>query len=366
MKKHNIKIVEKGTIETNSSSSHSLTLGNDNFIKPGDKEWDVNIKDRILYIPTCENFGWECFKFNSLQRKLQYLSGMFFYEENITLSCQKEMKKLKSLLCKVFDIDDVVFEWVERYRTEEFKEDIKEEKFNPAYTSFCPVLVDHESRDLKYEIIESEETLKSFLFSRNSWVFGGNDGSDMPEGFYKEEKQNISNTTASIDFPGIGRIDFRIFYPGDISKYITKSLSFVGSFKDYGDDNLLKCLVYDIEKEIIYPMNSIEEDTVDKIDQSKYMEFKAIISYKGDYYCLFVQCCDDFKCITDSLSNNWGKAVQSLLATSERVIPITIKTKFKDISDRFIKVIDSGLVKENIDYKLFKIIIKSDEFDYIQ
>lgn len=360
-----IKVVEKGIIETNSSSSHSLTLSRENFIKPGDKEWDVNIKDRILYIPSCDSFGWEYFKFNSCQRKLQYLSGLFFYEGDISLSAQKNIKKLKALLCKVFDIDDVIFEWVEDYKKDGFKEDMEgRTEFDPAYTDFNPPTVDHESRDLIEEIIESEETLRSFLFSRDSWVFGGSDSAGEPYGFYKEEKQKTTNTTASIEFPGFGRVDFRVYYPGNISKYITNELNYIKGLGENGDGNLLKYLVYDIDKKVVYLMNNIEELDIKKIDQSKYMDYKAIISYKGDYYCIFTQAMEEFMALSSENITNWEKAVRSLYQPNERV-EIPYKSTFKSVSDKFVRVIDSGLVKEDVDYKLFKIELKQDELDHI-
>lgn len=356
--KNKIKRVVKGIIETNSSSSHSLTLGVDNFIKPGDKDWDIDIKDRVLYIPTCENFGWEYFKFNSLQKKLQYLSALFFFEGDISISAQKNIKKLKSLLCKVFDIDDVIFEWVEEYKNHDLINDIKC-KLDPYCTNFSPVLVDHESRDLKDEIIESENTLKSFLFSRNSWVFGGSDSSDAPYGFYKEEKENYLNSTASIDFPGLGRIDFRIHYPGDISKYIN-SINNIPVVYYYGI-NILNYFIYDKEQKIVYLINSIKEKKIGDINFDKYMEYRGIISYKGDYYCLYVQSYDDDKFLVNSNEvTRWEKAVHSLFQQQEK-IKTFIKSKFKEISDKFVKVLDSGLVKEDIDYKMFKIEIKQDE-----
>ena len=359
-----IKRVIKGIIETNSSSSHSLILGIDNFIKPGDKDWDINIKNRILYIPTCESFGWEYFKFNSIQRKLQYLSALFFYEGDISISAQKDIKKLKSLLCKVFDIDDVIFEWVEEYKKNDLINDMRMPEFNPCYTDFSPVLVDHESRDLKDEILESENTLKSFLFSRNSWVFGDSDSSDAPYGFYKEEKENCLNSTASIDFPGLGRIDFRIYYPGDISKYISNDLN-NSLFKNYYHNNIhiLNYFIYDKKQKIVRLLSSIKEEDIDKIDLDNYLEYKAIISYKGDYYCIYVQSTNgDIFYNTPVKQTNWEKAVNSLFQPFERVS--TFKTTFKEISNKFVEVLDSGLVKEGVDYKLFKINIKQDEYEY--
>jgi len=359
MIKNKIKIVKKGIIETNSSSSHSLTLGKNNFIKPGDKEWDINIKDRILYIPTCKDFGWEYFKFNSCQQKLQYLSGLFFYDGDISISAQKEMRKLKSLLCKVFDIDDVIFEWVEDYKKNNLKEEMDMENFNPMYADFCPICVDHESRDLKDEIIETEDTLKSFLFSRDSWVFGGNDSSDVPNGFFKEEKQSILNATASIDFPGLGRIDFRIYYPQNITKYISKSLNFI--YSSFQQNNILNYFLYDIRKKVVYPIYYFtEKEDINTLDSNNYMNYREIISYKGDYYCLFTQLSNDDDILYNK-ETNWLKAVKLM----DIHIFKSINTTFKETSNKLVSVIESGLVKKDIDYKLFKIKIKHDDLEYI-
>jgi hypothetical protein len=359
-----LKIVKKDIIETNSSSSHSLTLGKNNFIHPGDNEWDIEIKDRILYIPTCEEFGWDFFKFNSLQRKLQYLSGLFFYDGDISVSAQKYMKKLKALLCKVFDIDDVIFEWVETYKNENLLSDLHEDEFDPEYSNFSPVTVDHESRDLKDEIIESEDTLRSYLFSKDSWVFGGSDSSDAPLGFYKEEQRNVFNATASIDFPGLGRLDFRIYYPGNIKKYILNDIKCYVDFLKYESHNFLEFIIYNKEKKIASLVNEeIKYDNFSKVDLTNYMEFTSIISYKGDYYCLYTQTQNGDLLYNIKSTTNWSKVFKEIVSDNSK--SNTLFEIFRDNSNEYGMVLDSGLVKEEEDFKLFKIEIKHDDFIYI-
>lgn len=279
--KNRIKIVEKGIIETNSSSSHSLIIGNDNFIKEGDEEWDIDIRNRILYIPNCLSFDLSFFKFNSCQRKLQYLSSLYFSDGNISVSFQKRIKKLKRMLCNIFKVDDVVFECIENYLKNELREELKDPEFDPYFCNFSPPTVDHESRCLVDEIVESEKTLSSYLFSRNSWVFGGSDNSSAPLGFLREKSTIVTNGTASIDFPGFGIVDFRIYYPGDLWDYITGEFKYF-SVSQPGYLSTLDFLVYDNRNKVVIPVNYIEESY-----KRRYLSFYDIVAIKGNYYCMY-------------------------------------------------------------------------------
>ena len=208
----NIRVVrrEGGLIETNSSSSHAVSICMDakTNLKPGDPEFDLDIRDGILYVPCRgQDFGWEWEKSNSCLTKLQYVCAFFFnqYQE---LRFQKSQKKLEKMLKDILGVKEVKFEWVEDY--------VQKYKINgdPGYLN-CPS-IDHQSySDMREEILESPDTLRNFLLNPRSWWYGGNDNSDAHPGFYSETKIETPENPEAIvtaDFGGdFGIIDFPLF-----------------------------------------------------------------------------------------------------------------------------------------------------------
>ena len=208
-KSKNIRVVrrEGGLIETNSSSSHAVSICMDarTNLKPGDPEFDLDIRDGVLYIPCRgQDFGWEWEKSNSCLTKLQYVCA-FFFEQYQELRFQKSQKKLEKILKDIFGVKEVKFEWVEEY-AQKYKNGE-----DPDYLR-CPS-IDHQSySDMKAEILENSDTLRNFLLNPGSWWYGGNDNSDPDPGFYSETKIEIPDSPEAIvtaDFGGtLGIIDF--------------------------------------------------------------------------------------------------------------------------------------------------------------
>jgi len=209
MKNECIKIVRRiGMPETNSSSSHSVSISMEptNLVSPGDKDWDIEItEDGILKIPGGKDFGWDYFKTNSILVKLQYLCGIYC-DDIISDRGKKKIVRLKKILKRIFGVRDVEFLWITK-----FSEDLKTvENQEDAYYN-CPT-IDHNSHDIFEEITENERVIRAFLLSRDSWLYGGNDNSDSPEGFYGEKiAENRVTAIASIELGGkIGRVDWEI------------------------------------------------------------------------------------------------------------------------------------------------------------
>lgn len=223
MKNDKIKLVERagGLVETNSSSSHALSIcsAQDTVAKPGDPEFDLDIRDNVLYVPERpDTFGWEYEKSNSCQTKLQYVCGLVFNNWR-ELHVQKAPKRLEVLLKKYLGVDRVVFEWEEKYKKHYKAGKTDEEREEEVYLS-CPE-IDHQSRsESMEEILESNTTILNFIFNKNSWYFGGNDNSDSPDGYYREmsidgslfgDEEEMINATVSLVFGGsLGKVDFRV------------------------------------------------------------------------------------------------------------------------------------------------------------
>lgn len=217
MKNRNIKIVMRapGLVETNSSSSHSVSICMDEKtnLKIGDPGFDLDIRDGILYIPTRdEEFGWDYEKSNSCQTKLQYVCA-FFFNSYEPLYLQKRQKKLENILKRILGVKGVVFQWVEDYISD-YKLMSKAYKTVPADDiGLCSPCINHNSySDMREQILESEDTIKNFILNPKSWWYGGNDNSDPPDGFYEEsivEDVDQPEAIITIDFGGdLGEIDF--------------------------------------------------------------------------------------------------------------------------------------------------------------
>lgn len=139
-------LVRKGVFETNSSSSHSISIADDtkqfvmDTIYP-DQFGVVNIHG--------DEFGWEWFKHNDAQTKAGYAAQQFAY-------IQSSLDILAEVIKEQTGADDVKFYLEHGY-------------------------IDHES----YGIVPSDkESLKNFIFNKNSWLFGGNDNSTPDPTFY--------------------------------------------------------------------------------------------------------------------------------------------------------------------------------------
>ena len=269
--KNKIKIVRRiGLPETNSSSSHavSISMSDSNLIKPGDPEWDIEIINGVLKIPKrSEDFGWGYFKTNTLLTKLHYLCGIYC-SDIVEFNGKKSISKFKKLLMKLFEVKDVEFEWITEY-TQRLKEAEDPEDVYYDYPE-----IDHNSHDIFEEITENEDVIKHYLFSRDSWLYGGNDNSDSPEGFYNETAKKDTRTKAIVSaFFGepIGRVDWTIS-----SFPIHGRHSVIHDITMYDSFGIVNSLLYDSEeKKFAIFTEDIVSDFL-KDPNSRYLTFSHI------------------------------------------------------------------------------------------
>jgi len=251
MTKNKIKIVERagGLVETNSSSSHALSICSEpeNYAKPGDPEFDLDIRDNILYVPERDDFGWEYEKSNSCQTKLQYVCAIVF-ESYKPLHSQKEPTRLKRLLKKYLGVKDIVFEWEKTY--------LENYKYKDADHYLGSPSIDHQSySEAREEILESNKTILDFIFNKKSWYFGGNDNSDNPRGYYIEMSKSgellgysdrEENSTVSIFFSGdLGRVDFRVNMFSPDNRETKNSVGIATMIRNTNSRFLFDTIVYD-------------------------------------------------------------------------------------------------------------------------
>lgn len=188
--------------ETNSSSSHSLVIGYGNHLKSKEdvlRELESHIDDSgILKISSAE-FGWDSGKFNTTYEKLQYLMAIScsYY------GCGTDDEKNFSDKVKVQKLLGIVERIVKRYTG------LREVKFDTFLSG-----VDHQSVYLYREIMESNTSIRQFLFSDQSWVFLGNDNSGPELGEHEMSNEEYQYGLLTVHIPGsIGNIEFPIMEP---------------------------------------------------------------------------------------------------------------------------------------------------------
>ena len=279
-KMNRIKVRKRCMPETNSSSSHAVSISmGSNFVKPGDSDWDITIEDGILKIPGGVSFGWEYFRSNSVLTKLQYLCGIYCWDVE-SGNGLKRIKKKKKILKEIFGVKKVEFAWL----TEYFKE-IREEGKKPEDVYYAYPEIDHNSHDIFEDIIESKETIKHFLLSRDSWLFGGNDNSEMPEGFYNiPTKDTEPKVIASIELGGdYGRVDWEVIDFPIRTRQIMRTLT------TYDDFDILGSICYNIETSKFEETNIPDGNAFKEYLETRLSVNNNLPLYKksGKYYIIF-------------------------------------------------------------------------------
>lgn len=198
------RVVRARLPETNSSSSHSVTICTKPryMVKKSDEDFDLDLRDDgVLYISKREkDFGWEWEKYNNPKDKLWYVCGILFQRDD-----HKSIKILKDILKSYTGAKDVVFEWMEDRKQ-------NPDKYDDYYTGAPSI--DHNSSDIFEEIVESKDAIKNFIFNRKSWLYLGNDNSYASLGFYEDfdtEDTEETNAVVSLYFGNdLGRVDVEI------------------------------------------------------------------------------------------------------------------------------------------------------------
>jgi hypothetical protein len=175
------KLIRSGVFETNSSSSHSVSVANET------KEFVLDTiypdQDGVVEV-SGDEFGWQWFKYNDAQTKASYAAQQFAHNDD-------ELDKLKEVIMEQTGAEDVVF------------------------IGLGSGYVDHDSMGI---LQTSKEWLKNFIFNKNSWLFGGNDNStadptfyDVPE--FKDGKQIVPRYKYELVIEGLDKTTKFLEYP---------------------------------------------------------------------------------------------------------------------------------------------------------
>jgi len=141
------KIIRKNVFETNSSSTHSISLSK------VDQEFTLDTiypdQNGVIKI-TGEEFGWGWGKYNDSLTKLAYV----FQDSN-----EDAHDTIKEVVMEQTGATMVLFDEGDGY-------------------------IDHEGHGESSEARGSKDSLRNFIFNKNSWLFIGNDNSTPDPTFY--------------------------------------------------------------------------------------------------------------------------------------------------------------------------------------
>jgi hypothetical protein len=143
-----MKVVRNSVFETNSSSSHSLSLGSDDL---NTQPFDNQDTERGYIEVGCGEYGWEIETYTSVYSKISYL--ITYVDESTD--------------CLSTDVDP---------RIGLIKQVIKDYSGLDSVFIYGTGYIDHQSMDVPAEIIEGGyETIRQFLFSKDSYFETDND-----------------------------------------------------------------------------------------------------------------------------------------------------------------------------------------------
>lgn len=175
----NPKSIRKCVFETNSSSSHSLTISKGDLVK---QPFRPDMMRQGTIDVMVGEYGWEYYRYYTPLEKIRYLLTQISNGKPAELDSEDD--RLKQLRRVVMDFTGCELQIVD----------------SEGY-------VDHDSEGVGMELFESDGKLKDFLFSENSYIETSNDNSGAPwridtdrgpELYYAEHIEPIPKTYVDV------------------------------------------------------------------------------------------------------------------------------------------------------------------------
>lgn len=235
--------------ETNSSSSHSMTLAPDKVVPlPFPKE----ILRAGVFILEKGEFGWEFYRHYDLPGKLQYLFTQLFSEDipqgkpADVLANLRHSEEMFDMLCKVVEVETGC------------KIEVKPGSYG---------YIDHDSEGVGLDVFKSEAKLHQLLFNANSYIETSNDNSPVPFKIHTSKGLEYyhpvaspsdeagSNTRVTLQLGPGGAIDWRVreykLYQGMVPAGIIESVKWEcrGQFNWYEHTNVRDSLARKLQTE---------------------------------------------------------------------------------------------------------------------
>ena len=173
--------IRENLFETNSSSTHVITIANNN-----DDDFKNNLPEKV-YMRLGE-FGWDFERYDDIDSKASYLFTAIVYNDKVD---DYLMKLIKTLESWKIEVEHTPIKKIESEYTKGRFYWVNEEKPNEYF------YIDHsdELDDWLKELFADETLLMNYLFSPESFVATGNDNDDED----LDDKTNAKNILMTFD-----------------------------------------------------------------------------------------------------------------------------------------------------------------------
>jgi hypothetical protein len=153
-----MKNIRQGVFETNSSSTHSVSVSKDS-----DGIYDTLLPENGILTIEGEDFGWEWQTYNDPKMKAAYAAVYLNYDSSQTEILEKVLKEHTGA-------KEIVFNIKNNY-------------------------IDHDSVDNARSLFD-ELTLKEFIFNPKSYLMLGNDNDTPPPNFYDDKNLKYTHVVS--------------------------------------------------------------------------------------------------------------------------------------------------------------------------
>ena len=296
--------IRNSCFETNSSSSHAVCISMDSEIDPS--IWDL-IKDDKLYIYPREG-GFVNFKTNKCLDKLQFLVSLVCTDVS-TVHGSKEVKHLRTELKNILGVESVYLGHIDEYyealrkrNKRPFTDSLDRTTFQRKYFKLCTIPDNQISAQLKKEIFETRETLKSFILSPNSWLyshpndslifsssrqtFGGDYDQLIEFECEKYSRHTDLNSVVSIEYSPELRVDIEVNLMSEIFISLKDIIKYNDNF------GMLHCIDIDLEdNRLVYCSDSdreLVEVIGDRYSLIKVFKKNDFTEYDGKFIGKFI------------------------------------------------------------------------------
>ena len=168
------KQIRPNVFETNSSSSHSISIaqnGNEEIL-----DTIIPNEDGRIVLNGGE-FGWGYEKYNDALTKANYCAVDVQHNDD-------KIEMLEEVLMEQTGAKEIIFEFSDNYK-------------DPNWS-----YIDHESCGTSIDAFVTKDTLKDFIFNKRSWLFIGNDNDSAPPNFYDVDDSIVYTHQLSLVIEG--------------------------------------------------------------------------------------------------------------------------------------------------------------------
>ena len=166
------QLIRSQVFETNSSSSHSVSINTGELPLLFDTLYPDSTGELIL---DSNCFGWEWQKYNDAATKASYCAIYFQNYPEFLATLMLVLQEQTGASTIILPDKD-------------------------SYIDHESVFILHHSLGILNNNNVNKEVIRNFIFSKNSWLFTGNDNEEAPRGFYKVPTYKETGCVAEKDY----------------------------------------------------------------------------------------------------------------------------------------------------------------------